>query len=194
MQDYYVRMQTTSLQVIRALELGLGLSGGALEQRCEAGASELRLNYYPAISFQRLQQGDTARIWPHTDFGIITLLFQNGTGGLEIEDRTRSDAWMPVMTSSTSELVVNISDTLERWTNGVLKAGLHRVSTPPGPKEDEEGFLKERWSVAYFLKARREVSVGPLPQFVEAGRPAAYRDITALQYQKQRTSLVYTSA
>lgn len=191
MEDYYVQLQAASIQIMRALEVGLELPAGTLEERCEAGASELRLNRYPAVDVKKLTKGDTARIWPHTDFGIITLLFQDGAGGLEIQNRTKADSWIPVAPSSDKEMVVNISDTFERWTNGVLKAGLHRVSVPPGKTEDEKGFLRERWSIAFFLKARREISAGPLPQFVTADRPAAYDDITALQYQQQRTSLVY---
>lgn len=37
--------------------------------------------------------------------------------------------------------------------------------------------------MAYFFKAERQVSVGPLPNFVDFERKPRYDDITALEFQ-----------
>lgn len=42
----------------------------------------LRLLYYPII--ERLKEGQL-RLGEHTDYGTITLLFQDNVGGLEVE-------------------------------------------------------------------------------------------------------------
>ncbi len=60
-----------------------------------------------------------SHILPHTGFGAISLLLQNGDGNLEIRDHTHSDSFMPVAPCQ-MEMTNNASDTLQRWTNDVL--------------------------------------------------------------------------
>lgn len=192
MEGYYDRAQSLCLQIMSALEIGLGLPPNTLVERCVPSASELRLNRYPAVTIAQLRKGDTARIWPHTDFGLITLLLQDNAGGLEVEDQTEPGRYIPVPPEDSYEIIVNISDTFERWVNGVIKAGVHQVTVPHDRKEVEHGLLKERWSVAHLFKAHRQAMVGPLKQFVTAERPAKFDDITALQFQKRRTGLIYS--
>jgi len=169
-----------------AIELGLGLAPNTLIDRCSPAASELRLLYYPSITRKTLNEGKKKRAWPHTDFGIITLLFQDSVGGLELEDRKAGTPrkFVPIVPGSPSEMILNTSDTFQRWTNDVVQAGLHQVTAPSTLDLD---ILPERYSSVFFFKAGREISVGPLPQFVNADRPAIYDEITALEYQKQKT-------
>lgn len=176
-----------------ALELGLGIPQGSFVGLCQGHASELRLNHYPSIALRTLEEGRTSRIWPHTDFGIITLLAQDDRGGLEVQNKEAPDEFVPVPREDSSEFVVNIGDTLERWTNGVLKAGLHRVTTPQRETvfESVDEMLPARRSIAFFLKAHRDMSVGPLMPFVTDIRPPHYEDMTALAYQRLRTNIVY---
>ena len=179
---------------MEAIEVGLKLKPGALVERCIPAASEIRLNHYPKISLETLRKGNIRRTWPHTDFGIITLLFQDSVGGLELEDRKRPRTFVPVMPSDgdgPTEMVVNISDTFQRWTNSVVSAGLHQVSVPPSMKSLDDGICPDRCSSIFFFKAHRNTSVGPLPDFVAPDRPAMYDDITALQYQERMTKLLY---
>jgi isopenicillin N synthase-like dioxygenase len=175
-----------------AVEVGLGLAPGVLVDRCRRDASEIRLNRYPSIPREHLADGNVKRTWPHTDFGIITLLFQDGIGGLELEDRARPGkftAITPVQPGQPSEMIVNVSDTFERWTNGVIKPGLHQVSPPPG--SENEPVLPERYSCVFFAKASRDTSAGPLPHFITEDNPAHYDEITALEFQQRRTELLY---
>lgn len=176
---------------MEALEIAANMPKGAFVQKCMGHASELRLNNYPSIAVKKLAEGKTKRIWPHTDFGIITLLAQDGMGGLEIQDKNNPAEFIPVKREDPSELVVNIGDTLERWTNGVLKAGLHQVATPRHMLARTNEILPQRRSIAFFLKAHRETSVGPLSQFVNNDRPCKYENMTALAYQQTRTGIVY---
>lgn len=181
--------------------------------RCRKDASELRLNRYPPVSLARLADGRVKRTWPHTDFGIITLLFQDDVGGLELEDRRTPGTFVPVAPAppgGPSEMVVNISDTFQRWTNGVIRAGVHQVAPPPAYKAralavhgngnghangsghaNGGGVLPERHSCVFFAKASRDTSAGPLPQFVSDEHPAQYDEITALEFQQRMTSQLY---
>ncbi|KAI1183230.1 hypothetical protein F5B17DRAFT_443600 [Nemania serpens] len=160
------------LILLSALEISLGLNPGSLRSA-------------PA--------GHTSRIAPHSDWGLIMLLFQDATGGLEVKDRTRPGAFFPVEPDDdTAEMIVNAGDTLMRWTNRRVFAGVHRVTVPEGLKKVDEGMLPERYSVAYLLKAQRQVSIAPLRQFVSADEPARYPDISALQYHRQLQNLLFT--
>ena len=50
------------------------------------GGSQLRCNYYPMISdLSKIKPGQI-RCGEHTDYGGITLLFQDDVGGLEVRD------------------------------------------------------------------------------------------------------------
>ncbi|KAB8218714.1 putative gibberellin 20-oxidase [Aspergillus novoparasiticus] len=192
LEEYFNKSQSISLRLMEALEIATEVPPKEFINRCHGYASELRLNHYPAISVKKLQEGNTNRIWPHTDFGIITLLVQDSQGGLEIQDKNNLGTFVPVQRQEQAELIVNIGDTLERWTNGVLKAGLHQVTIPSHLKKGAPGnILPSRYSVAFFLKASRETSVGPLDYFVLEDRPAMYDYITALAYQERRTGIVY---
>ncbi|KAJ5618102.1 gibberellin 20-oxidase [Penicillium hordei] len=193
LESYFYRSQAITLELMAALELGLGIPQGSFVGLCQGHASELRLNHYPSIALRTLRDGRTSRIWPHTDFGIITLLAQDDRGGLEVQNKEAPDDFIPVSREDSSEFVVNIGDTLERWTNGVLKAGLHRVTTPrrDAVSSGNDEMLPARRSIAFFLKAHRDMSVGPLPPFVSDLCPPHYEDMTALAYQQLRTNIVY---
>ena len=175
---------------MESFEVGLQLAPGTLVQRCIPAASELRLNHYPVVSLAKLREGRTKRAWPHTDFGIITLVFQDNVGGLELEDRSRPNTFVPVTRGSEGEIAINISDTFQRWTNGVICAGAHQVTLPPKMKDQQDGVIPERQSTVFFFKAHRDVSVGPLPDFVRPSQPAQYDEVTALQHHKRMTGIL----
>ena len=191
MESYYDLIYAFSLQMLSAIEIGLHIAPGSFTERCKPSASDLRLNHYPVITVQQLQTGRTSRIWPHSDFGLITPLLQDDVGGLEIEDRDHPGEFLPVIRNSPYEIVLNVSDTLQRWTNDVLKSGIHRVSVPWGLKHNGDTMILERYSVAFFFKADRAESVGPLADFMKPGEKSKYDDITALEFQKRKTQTMY---
>ena len=161
---------------------------------CKGQTADCIKDFPPERRLRQLAEGKVKRTWPHTDFGIITLLFQDTVGGLELEDRSQPGTFAPVLPGNPdgpTEMVVNISDTFQRWTNNVIKAGVHQVSVPPTMKGRTEGFCPERYSGIFFFKAHRDTSAGPLPHFVTEKRPAAYDEITALQYQQRMTKVLY---
>lgn len=87
-----------------------------------------------------------SHILPHTDFGAISLFLQNGDGDLEITDRTHSNPFLPVAPCQ-MEMTTNASDTLQRWTNDMLRA-VHRVTIPHSTKEKGDAVLPERFLMA----------------------------------------------
>ena len=127
------------------------------------------------------------RISEHTDFGTVTLLFQDSIGGLEIEDQGMAGRYFSVPCNSTTEMIVNIGDCLQRWTNNRLRSTSHRVVFP----SDENTWVQDRYSVAYFGKPNREQSVGTLRELLREGESPKYEDISAWQYNQEKLILTY---
>lgn len=89
------------------------------------------------------------------------------------------------------EMIVNISETLQRWTNDSLPAGLHQVTIPRAMKEFQDATIPERFSVAYLCKADRHALVGPLPEFQGVQTSSVYENMTALEYHQRRLLAAY---
>lgn len=193
MEDFYRQCDDICLTLIKALEVAWGIDDGSLVARCVPSGTDLRLTHYPAIAVDEMQSDRTTRIAPHTDFGPITLLFQDSTGGLEIEDRTGPGphSFVALLPTDTTEMIVNVGDTLTRWTNGKIAGGIHQVTTPEAMKGQRGLMVPSRMSMAYLFKAGRNVSVGPLPKFVSRAEPEKYPDMTALEFQRWRNGILY---
>ncbi|MDJ0828021.1 MAG: 2OG-Fe(II) oxygenase family protein [Rhodobacter sp.] len=88
---------------------------------------------------------------PHTDFGCLTLLAQDATGGLQVQ--TPQGGWIDVPPRPDA-LVVNTGDMLHRMSNGALCATPHRVINRSG---------RERFSVPFFYDPDVAFTVAPLP-------------------------------
>lgn len=182
------------MQLMNALEVGLHLPADFLTSCCTPSANDLRLNHYPSVRSDDRQDGFASRISPHTEFGIVSLFLQDEVGGLEIESRDSPKSYIPVLPCRT-EMIVNVSDTLQRWTNDVLQAGVHRMTGPCGSldNENEKALIPARFLMAYFFKAGREVSVGPLRYFVSAQRPPKYQHLAASEFQKWKNQMMYAA-
>ncbi|CAD6441421.1 c5accf60-3452-4f3c-964e-5cf757f99d79-CDS [Sclerotinia trifoliorum] len=181
MEGFYRQCDDVCMTLMKALEVAWGIDDGSLVTRCVPNATDLRLTHYPAINVDEMQSGRSSRIAPHTDFGPITLLFQDSTGGLEIEDRTnpRPHSFVPLPPTDMTEMIVNIA------------GDIHRVTIPEAMKGKSALTLPRRMSMAYLFKAERNASVGPLSKFVSCAEPAKYPDMTAPEFQKSRNSIVY---
>ncbi|KUL87403.1 hypothetical protein ZTR_04712 [Talaromyces verruculosus] len=64
---------------------------------------------------------------PHTDSGILTLLHQDSTGGLEVQDSSGKWVAGPYVPES---IVVNIGDLMAMVSGGRFVATMHRVRAP----------------------------------------------------------------
>ena len=195
MESFYLLMEKRTASILAALEEAFGAAVGTFNNKITsaASASELRLNHYPPLIADTLREGRVSRIWPHFDLGVVTLLFTSSVGGLEVEDRNAAEpqTFIPVEPETESELIVNISETLQRWTNDQLPAGLHRVSIPRGLNESGiDVQIPRRYSIVYLCKADRQASVGSIPGFITSGTQR-YQDMTALEYHRFRLLQAY---
>ncbi|KAL8733782.1 MAG: hypothetical protein Q9181_003464 [Wetmoreana brouardii] len=162
MEEFYECCHDLHLRLLSAIALSMSLPPAFFAQVCGQNRSELRLNYYPSAKCSDVSSGNM-RISSHTDFGTITLLFQDCVGGLEIEEQNRKGSYIPIAASSRTEMIVNVGDCLQRWTNDHLRSANHRVTLPVDLKDSPDGTVEDRFSVAYFGKPNRDVSVRSLP-------------------------------
>jgi isopenicillin N synthase-like dioxygenase len=99
---------------------------------------------------------------PHKDFGFLTFLAQDDTGGLAVA--TPSGTWIEVPPIE-GAFVVNVGDMLHQWSNGEFLSTPHRVIN----RSD-----RPRFSCPFFFDPHESTVVTPLASCVTPARPAAF--------------------
>lgn len=199
MEQFYEECRVEHALLLEALALGCRLRLGVdvdFASLVKDSVSECRVNYYPATRASFLTRaGGCYRISPHTDFGTLTLLFQDDVGGLEIEDQSNYGRFFPVRCDQPCyEILVNAGDVLQRWSNDYFRSVNHQVTLPTFMKEDHDDIIvPARRSVAFFAKPDRHVDVGTMPAFVSPGTAEKYEHMTALDFNQVKLKLTYGS-
>lgn len=113
---FYWTCWRTAQDILRALALGLSLPDEDYLLRFHDGHNnQLRLLHYPPVPAAELESQLSARMPAHTDWGSITMLFQDDCGGLEVESRQGEFVEAKPLKGA---IVMNIGDLLMRWSNG----------------------------------------------------------------------------
>ena len=174
---YYWGMERVSTLLMRSLARGLGLPETIFDAAFAGGISTLRLIHYPPRPDSSFAGAPEEEVWvthegerrhvtgrAHVDSGFVTLLAQDGVGGLQA--RRRSGDWIDVPPTEGS-LAVNFGNSFERWTGGRIKATSHRVLGSSHP----------RFSIPFFFEPRADAVIAPLPLAgIEAFPPFLYGD------------------
>ena len=141
--------------------------------------STVRLNHYPLVDpvpdVEREglpDLGETA-LGYHTDPGVLTLLLQDDTGGLQTQ--SARDGWIEVPPVR-GTVVVNLGDCMQSWTNDRWRAAVHRVVPMTH---------KRRFSIPYFSNPNRDAVVEPVPELCVHG--PRYRAVAWRSFIQART-------
>lgn len=118
------------LEVLRSIAIGMNLTDSFFDLKCNEQWHTLRLLHYPSIPVSLLQGGLGSRAGSHSDYGSLTLLFQDNVGGLEVQDPSTGEFVSAPPIKDT--IVINVGDLLARWSNDTLRSTLHRVVAPKG--------------------------------------------------------------
>ena len=114
--------------------------------------STLRFNYYPqqnkAVEISS-QDGEALGCETHVDSGIVTILYQDKKGGLQVQNRNNLQ-WYYVP-HDPNALVVNTGLALQFLTNDYFKATNHRVLVNS----------EERTSIPFFLEPSYDFVLNP---------------------------------
>ncbi|TPX35299.1 hypothetical protein SmJEL517_g02338 [Synchytrium microbalum] len=125
----------------------------------EKSGDILRLLHYPPTNVD----GEN-RAGGHSDYGTITLLFQQDVGGLEALLRAspqEEPKWVPIPPRKNA-IVVNTGDLLEFWTAGLFKSTVHRVVSVASSVS--------RFSIPYFCQPDDDAPLTPIPSPLLANR------------------------
>ncbi len=131
--------------LMRGIALGLGLPGDWFVRNLTHDPTILfRIFHYPP--------GDDSDwgVAEHTDYGLLTLLAQDDSGGLQVHT---TGEWIDVP-ADPGVIVCNIGDMLDRLTEGRYRSTPHRVRNLSG---------KSRLSFPFFFDPSWDAEVRPLP-------------------------------
>ena len=140
-ENAYQALTECASRLMELFALALDLPESWFEPYFQRPISAMRANHYPVA--EHPHQPGQFRASAHSDYGSLTLLLQDrGGSGLEILNRQQQ--WIPINCTN-PEIVVNIGDLMERWTNGLWVSSLHRVILP----ESREERIKPRMSLVF---------------------------------------------
>ncbi|KAI9247437.1 hypothetical protein BDA99DRAFT_489296 [Phascolomyces articulosus] len=200
LEEFSKGMHATALQVLELLAFALKLPpnektgandwlSSTHEYETNGSTSVLRLLRYPSR-----KQGDEGEEYDqkknvilagqHTDYNIITLLFQTAPG---LQVRASEDEWInvPVLKNS---ILANMGGMAEFFTNGLLKSAMHRVIDIP---EQRNG--KDRYSIGYFVYPESDTKITHMPSPLIPSKRPDFKEIpkgtvitTSAEYLKYR--------
>lgn len=171
----YRSFEAAGNHLMKAIALYLGLPENHFDADLHNGNSILRAIHYPPITSD---PKSAIRAEQHEDINLITLLVGASADGLQL--LTKHNEWLPIV-AGPGEIVVNVGDMLQRYTNNVLKSTTHRVVNPP-----RERWHEPRLSIPFFLHPRSDMSLAVLESCVTAENPQHYDNITAGEYLYER--------
>ncbi|EGO02062.1 hypothetical protein SERLA73DRAFT_177782 [Serpula lacrymans var. lacrymans S7.3] len=177
--------------VMRSVALGLNLDENFFDDKIDEQCHNLRLLSYPAVQRSLLSKEGQARAGAHSDYGTLTLLFQDSVGGLEVQN-PHTKHFQPA-TPIPGTIVINAGDLLARWSNDVFRSTLHRVVAPAAQKiSNTESMTPSRQSIAFFCNPNFDTNIECLPTCTDALRPSKYDPVTTEQYIVGRLAATYS--
>ena len=176
MAQFEREVDAVARHIVRLITISLGLPAHALDHHFERPTTFLRALHYPP---QEPGPDDQFGSAPHTDYGIITVLAQDSSGGLQV--RPRGGDWIdaPPMDNT---FVLNVGDMLARWTNNRFVSTPHRVINRSGG---------DRYSLPYFLDPGMDTVIECLPTCTGAANPPHYPPVRYGDYLLERLNKNY---
>jgi isopenicillin N synthase-like dioxygenase len=145
--DYIDAVTGLGHLLLRRMARGLGLD----EQWFDRNLTKDPLVLFRIFHYPPLPNGDERwGVGEHTDYGLITILYQDPSGGLAVRG---PHGWIDVPPIPDA-FVVNLGDMLERMTQGRYKSTPHRVRNTYGV---------DRLSFPMFLDPAWDAEVLPVP-------------------------------
>ncbi|XP_031574827.1 2-oxoglutarate-dependent dioxygenase ecdK-like isoform X2 [Actinia tenebrosa] len=152
----YEKVEILGLRILSAIALGLGMDADTFTSQyqhmgTQKGMTALRLNFYPKLKGDIDVKPEQIRCGEHTDYGGVSILFQDECGGLEVQNV--EGKYIPV-TPVKGAVIVNIADLMQRWTSDRLKSTFHRVIVPESIKKE-----RDRRSAVFFFNPDRDATI-----------------------------------
>jgi isopenicillin N synthase-like dioxygenase len=166
---YEEALRPLARRLVAIFEQALDAPEGSLAESFERPTTFLRLLHYPPQDPAGLE--DEFGSNPHTDYGFVTILAQDASGGLQVR-APDGGTWLDVP-PRTGAFVLNIGDIGERWSNGILRSTPHRVVNRTG---------RDRYSIPYFFDPAAPSVVRPLPSCLVRGEEPRFEPVVYGEY------------
>jgi isopenicillin N synthase-like dioxygenase len=165
---YFDEIALCGQTLLSAVAASLGIATDFFVDKYDKPLQRTQAVYYPPHPTDH--EGELFGVAPHTDYGCVTLLWQDDVGGLEVLHRTGQ--WVSAIPIADT-LVINIGDLLHRWSNDRYLSSPHRVTNRSG---------RERLSIATFYDPDFTAIVDPADLGLPPRTTARYPPVAAGDY------------
>jgi isopenicillin N synthase-like dioxygenase/RNA:NAD 2'-phosphotransferase (TPT1/KptA family) len=146
LEEYSRHMFSLSQKLLSLMAQVLGLPKDFFAKHLDNPVATHRLlHYWPLTDVHK-----TIGVGEHTDYGLLTILKQDSTGGLQVLN-AKDMSWVHCCPIEDA-FVVNLGDMLQRWTDNRFKSTVHRVVNLS---------RADRYSVPYFLEPNMDSVIFP---------------------------------
>ena len=180
MTEYYSAARCLAEHILELIRESLEMPVGFFDELYQSPLSILRLLHYPPQQANSLP--DEKGCGAHTDFGAMTILLQDATGGLQVWEHEKA-RWIDAVPMP-GAFIINLGDLIGRWTNDLYRSTLHRVVNKSGV---------DRYSVPFFYSGNPEYTVGCIPTCLAEGETPRYPSVTVDQHIRNRYKQSYDS-
>ena len=175
-EAYVEEADLLARHIVHLIAISLDLPANALDHHFARPTTFLRMLHYPPQPQEESEQIGSA---PHTDYGIITVLAQDNSGGLQV--RPRGGDWIDAPPIPDT-FVLNVADMLARWTNNRFVSTPHRVINRSGG---------DRYSLPYFFDTDMHAVIECLPTCTDDAHPSQYPPVQYGEYLMDRLNKNY---
>ncbi|GAB2635560.1 isopenicillin N synthase family dioxygenase [Nocardia goodfellowii] len=175
--DYTDAMERLAANLMELFAVALGLDHEFFADKIDQHISTIVANYYYPQTVAPLP--GQLRKGEHTDWGSLTILYQDDIGGLQVRhgDRWREVPFVP------GSFVINIGDMMAFWTGGRWVSTMHRVGNPA------HGDSPARVSIPFFHLPNFDARIEPLSALRSAAGPAT---TTPGQWYREKMAAIYS--
>ncbi len=160
--EYMDAMTSLGHVLMHGFALSLGLNGDYFRDRYTNDPLVLfRIFHYPPMTSEEAEQSKWG-VGEHTDYGFLTILWQDASGGLQVKVGSEWIDAPPIPGS----FVCNIGDMLERVTGGLYRSTPHRVRNVSG---------RSRLSLPFFFDPGFDARLEPIEGIEVVDGDAAQR-------------------
>jgi isopenicillin N synthase-like dioxygenase len=168
-EGYFHAVMALGDRMLGPLALCLGLTPADLRARYQKPIAFMRLFHYPPTTNVAQNEFGAAE---HKDYGFLTILAQDSTGGLEVRSPQGELVLAP---PRPGHFIVNAGDMLSEITGGRIRSAPHRVINRAGIG---------RYSIPFFYDPDFDSRFDGLPQF-SAGEFLLAKFNKFYQYRKE---------
>jgi isopenicillin N synthase-like dioxygenase len=149
-ETYFDAVMALGDRMLGPLALCLGLTPSELRARYRKPVAFMRLFHYPPTTNVAQNEFGAAE---HKDYGFLTILAQDSTGGLEVRSPQGELVLAPPRQGN---FIVNAGDMLSEITAGTIRSAPHRVINRAGIG---------RYSIPFFYDPDFDARFASLPEF-----------------------------